>query len=480
MNTIQPIPPQLRPYFKTKFDKINWVDMSRNPSPGAIKLLEQNFDKICWYELSSNPSPGAIKLLEANPDKIRWSSLSYNSNPDAIKLIETNPSHEEIKWSGLSSNPHAIKLLEANQDKIDWEQLSSNPKARELLLANRDKVNWQLYNYHGGPGSTTTLTWDDMTEDDLQIVNISWRLLSILKSCPSPAWLAKLEQNIDKLDWWKLSGNDNDHIMHILDQNVDKIKWEELSTNTNPRAIRILEQNPDKIDWFYLALNPAACDLISKNPDKIDWFRLSSNPSPDAIPLIERTLKVLDDTDICYPYWPYLTKNPLAVNILKRNPTKICWSTAPAELFDVVPCPKIHWDYSSDANIKRRRRHFRRCFRNWSVYNINKTEEEERLHVLSEKYDVWKNPNIFVDVQGECIVCYDSTTTQTPCCLQPLCAACNKICKNSCKSCPMCRALSKTSLRLQQLKAEKDELFEQLYELTREEKALQRLYALEN
>lgn len=434
MTTIQPIPQQLRPYFKSKFDKINWSDMSRNPSPGAIKLLEQNVDKICWYALSSNPSPGAIKLLEANPDKIRWDALSYNSNPDAIKLIETNPSHEEIDWGKLSSNPHAIKLLEANQDKIDWDELSLNPKAWKLLDANPTKINWDNYD-EGGPGSTTTitltLTWDKVTDDDLEIVNINWRALSALKSRPSPAWLAKLEQNINKLDWGVLSANDNSHMMHILEQNVDKIIWRQISTNTNPRAIRILEQNPDKINWFYLACNPAACDLISKNLDKIAWYRLSSNPSPAAIPLIEHASKVLDCSNL---YWPQLTKNQLAVNILKRNPTKICWRTAPAELFDVIPCPKIQWDYSNVANIKRRRRVIRRSFHNWSVYKINKYEEDER-EILSYKNDVWENPNIFVDADSQiCIVCYDSTTTQTQCCLQPLCKGCNKSCKNSCKS----------------------------------------------
>jgi hypothetical protein len=480
MATLQPITPQLRPYFKTKFDKINWLDMSSNPSPGAIKLLEQNFEKICWYSLSSNPSPGAIKLLEANPDKIDWRTLGFNSNPDAIKLIETNLGHNEIAWSKLSSNPHAIKLLEANQDKIDWDELSANPKGFKLLVANIDKINDSRYYAEGGAGVSTTLTWDDFTEDVLQIVNINWELISCLQSCPSPAWRVKLEQNVDKLDWGILSRNANDHIMHILEQNTDKIHWYELSSNTNPRAIRILEQNPDKIDWFYLARNPSAMDLISKNLDEIYkkgyWYRLSSNPNPAAIPLLEHHVDEIN--------WRFLSENPHAVNILKQNSNKIYWDKAPVEVFDSIPCPKINWDYRRIDNIKRRRRHLRKNNPTWSTHRVNAVALHLMCYELDDKWGVWSNPNIFVfdaDSQNTtCIVCYDSTTTQTACCLQPLCKECNKICKNSCKSCPMCRALSKTALRLQQLNEKRLDIVAQLTMLIAEEHAIRRSIALED
>ena len=42
-------------------DKINWTQLSENPSERAIALLEQNQDKIAWTHLSTNPS--AITLL---------------------------------------------------------------------------------------------------------------------------------------------------------------------------------------------------------------------------------------------------------------------------------------------------------------------------------------------------------------------------------------------------------------------------------
>ena len=42
---------------------------------------------------------------------------------------------------------------------------------------------------------------------------------------------------------------------YILEQNLDKIDWYKLSENIN--AIHLLEQNLDKIDWILLSWNPA-------------------------------------------------------------------------------------------------------------------------------------------------------------------------------------------------------------------------------
>ena len=70
-------------------DKINWTQLSRNPSERAIALLEKNQDKIHWWYLSKNPSARAIALLENNQDKISWSQLS------------TNPSIFEYDYQGM-------------------------------------------------------------------------------------------------------------------------------------------------------------------------------------------------------------------------------------------------------------------------------------------------------------------------------------------------------------------------------------------
>ena len=121
-------------------DKIDWIHLSSNSSPKAIKLLKERVeyedDKIRWLFLSANPN--AIKILEANQDKIVWGALS--NNPKAIRLLEAN--QDKIVWNTLSGNPEAIKLLEANKEKIDWATLSRNANAMSLLEANKDKIVW--------------------------------------------------------------------------------------------------------------------------------------------------------------------------------------------------------------------------------------------------------------------------------------------------------------------------------------------------
>ena len=72
--------------------KINWNMLSGNP--GAIHMLENenidiftNLDQIYWWSLSRNPN--ALNLLEANPDKINWRELSFNPSIFEIDMKQT-------------------------------------------------------------------------------------------------------------------------------------------------------------------------------------------------------------------------------------------------------------------------------------------------------------------------------------------------------------------------------------------------------
>jgi len=116
-------------------DKINWSNLSRNPS--AIHMLKGKHQfYITWYNLSRNPN--AIDLLEQNFDKINWNYLS--ENPNAIHILEQN--FDKIYWYFLSGNPNAIHILEQNFDKINWHILSKNSNAIHILEENMDKINW--------------------------------------------------------------------------------------------------------------------------------------------------------------------------------------------------------------------------------------------------------------------------------------------------------------------------------------------------
>ena len=41
----------------------------------------------------------------------------------------------------------------------------------------------------------------------------------------------------------------------------------------------IFQNNIEKLDWYYLSSNPNAIHLLKKNPDKIHWNNISLNPS---------------------------------------------------------------------------------------------------------------------------------------------------------------------------------------------------------
>jgi hypothetical protein len=66
--------------------------------------------------------------LEQNPDKIEWMELSRN--PNAMHILEANIN--KINWKWLSTNPRAIELLKANHDKIDWDFIALNPSIFEV------------------------------------------------------------------------------------------------------------------------------------------------------------------------------------------------------------------------------------------------------------------------------------------------------------------------------------------------------------
>ena len=83
--------------------------------------------RISWHNLSANPNPNVIPILEMNQDKIYWNYLS--SNPNAIDLLKQNP--DKIRWDELSKNPNALDML----IKYDYNRMNQKNKepAEELV-----------------------------------------------------------------------------------------------------------------------------------------------------------------------------------------------------------------------------------------------------------------------------------------------------------------------------------------------------------
>ena len=165
---------------------------------------------------------------------------------------------------------------------------------------------------------------------------------------------------------------------------VENLKINYLCENTHPRAIEIIEKIYDDdpetntLNWTYLCANPSAMNLLIKEhnicPNQINWTILSRNPSaipllfgdiysryyidwktiwanPSAINILEKKearkyqlveyyelsrnpngIPLLLNLQKTMPYsiidWNKMSSNPshLAIDLLKENPDKICWS----------------------------------------------------------------------------------------------------------------------------------------------------------
>ena len=72
---------------------------------------------------------------------------------------------------------------------------------------------------------------------------------------------------------------------------------------------------PSQVFFPWLSENPGAFDLLEANPDKINWSQLSRNQA--AIHLLEKNPDRIN--------WVYLSQNPNAMALIEANQDKINW-----------------------------------------------------------------------------------------------------------------------------------------------------------
>jgi hypothetical protein len=235
--------------------KIDWRQLSQNPSSGAIRILKNNKDKIEWNFLSGNSNPEAVNLLKQNPDKINWKFLSTNTNPDAISILENNL--DKIHWDCLSENPSAIRIIKNNIDKISWYALSGNPNsdAVRILENNPEKIDWSSLSEN--PNAIHLI--EEMLKTEKAYL-INWNLLAknpkaihILESrliSPETGWNGiKDETECDNFYWFYLSSNPSIFTFDYIKMKKDFsfLKKEIVEKAMNPKRIeRILSMvNPN-------------------------------------------------------------------------------------------------------------------------------------------------------------------------------------------------------------------------------------------
>jgi hypothetical protein len=270
-------------------NKLNYLNISKNIN--AIDYLKENEDKINWNVLIQNNNFEATELLMKNKNKfdvIKKYYLFENFIGLEPSLIIDNfyklfmPSKYEFNTEIYFSENFLgfEKILIDNFYNLD-ETFISYDKIIKLLRENKDKIDWKKLSQN---------------ENDYAI--------------------KILRENPDKIDWYDLSRNDNDKAIELLKENPDKIDWDELSGNSNANVMELLKENPDKINWENLSININAIDLLKENKEKIDWVYLSQNIN--AIELLkENYLDENDEKDKID--WYYLSENENAIEILMDN-----------------------------------------------------------------------------------------------------------------------------------------------------------------
>ena len=106
---------------------------------------------------------------------------------------------------------------------------------------------------------------------------------------------------------------------------------------------------PKKIVWEILSKNPNAIELLKKNPKKIDWGGLSENPNPEAIELLKANLDNID-----WIAWKSLSinPNPNLIELLKKtNLNELDWRILSSNPYAIELLKenqdKIDWHYLS-------------------------------------------------------------------------------------------------------------------------------------
>jgi len=209
------------------------------------------------------------------------------NNENAIHIIEKRVSNNICYV--LNRNKNAVNFLRNNRHYILYSKLCYNENAIELIdeLIKKnelDKIDW--YGLSGNPAAIHILN------DPNYYKYIKWNDIIYNRNA-----VELVKNNLHMLDqYWDIICR-QPHLIEIIEQNIDKIHWFGLSKNY--KAIHILEENIDKIYQFGHALykNKYGFELLLK------------------IGYIFRD-NVLYDKHIIYQYFDYCEQNNIPFNLI--------------------------------------------------------------------------------------------------------------------------------------------------------------------
>lgn len=311
---------------------------SKNPKNPFAILPTEVTKRIFMKDYVKLLKHGLRDWVKVHFDKIDLKYLCANKSLEAMKIIEATP--DNLDWHELSKNPYAIDILSLpeNYERLEWETLSSNKEAIALLEAEligkpENKIDWGKLS---------------INENGLAMILKRMAVEKQLGEDDLDAFEA-LRHN-KKLDRAGLFANKSTDVLNYLMKQKNPVSWYHLSGNSNPIAISLLEaelkRNPNspKINWRQLSGNPGAVKLLKaelkRNPDslKIHWDTLSGNAGVGIMEIIREKIRKggLPDDNVYSKdslSWFNLSSNPKAIFLLRDNQDKIKWdafSTNPA------------------------------------------------------------------------------------------------------------------------------------------------------
>lgn len=152
----------------------------------------------------------------------------------------------------------------------NWHDLSSNPNISMSIIKEYENCKWQ-WNY-GGVSDNINIDIDFVLDNS----DKKWNLFSLSKN---PA-MGKYIGQPDTLDWvWEYASFNNEISEGILEQNIDKLDFDRLSIN-HSLSWKFIEDNINR-NWNWDAISTLPCiniDIVKSHPEIVwNWYSLSGN-----------------------------------------------------------------------------------------------------------------------------------------------------------------------------------------------------------
>lgn len=272
---------------KIKYNKMLKYEYLQNNPKNILRNLilkypdkEWNFYSDCIVD---------IDVIEKLKDK-KWFFPEF-STKDFLPTDIIEKYKEHLDWSVLTDSPcMTIELLEKYIDYIDWDIVLDNPNINVAFIDKYiDKIEFLDQYFH-----------NDLLV--LKLLDTKYEKIIPIETISETEGLPEeyIDNNIDKLDWEKLSY----HLpVNLLEKYSKYISYEQCSLNYKLTP-DFIEKNKDKLNWTYVSksynnviqlektcreyisydqiyiegnIDNETEDFIERNRDTLNWFSLSCN-----------------------------------------------------------------------------------------------------------------------------------------------------------------------------------------------------------